>query len=262
MSDCKQLAEQYDAYALGALEGAERAEIAAHLERGCAECTQGVAQSRWLVSQLAYLAPEAEPPARLRERVVAMDQPGVPIRWRESRRVSFSPSLGWLAAAALLLFTVFLGYQVNERNRELAEMQVRLAEERRARQSLAEQVQGKQAALAVLASVESRAIALSAQDPKVAPFRAYWNEQLGLVLTARAVSASRPNRTLQLWVVPKKGNPISAGVFSPDASGAVVYLSKPEAAIADAAALAISDEPAGGSPQPTTTPIWVGPLGR
>ena len=29
----------------------------------------------------------------------------------------------------------------------------------------------------------------------------------------------------------------------------------------DAAALAISDEPAGGSLAPTTTPIWVGPLG-
>jgi anti-sigma-K factor RskA len=30
---------------------------------------------------------------------------------------------------------------------------------------------------------------------------------------------------------------------------------------ADAAALAISDEPAGGSPQPTTAPAYVGSIG-
>ncbi len=39
MSDCEQLRQHYDAYALGALEGEERAEIDVHLKRGCPICT-------------------------------------------------------------------------------------------------------------------------------------------------------------------------------------------------------------------------------
>ncbi|HXM90527.1 MAG TPA: hypothetical protein VN974_03210, partial [Candidatus Dormibacteraeota bacterium] len=49
----------YEAYALGALDPPERAAFEAHLATGCAECAKAVAEARWLVSQLAYLAPEA-----------------------------------------------------------------------------------------------------------------------------------------------------------------------------------------------------------
>jgi hypothetical protein len=36
--DCEQLAPLYEEYALGVLEGDERAEIEAHLVRGCPKC--------------------------------------------------------------------------------------------------------------------------------------------------------------------------------------------------------------------------------
>ena len=50
----------YEAYALGALDAAELAAFEAHLAIGCATCAQGVAEARWLVSQLAYLAPTSQ----------------------------------------------------------------------------------------------------------------------------------------------------------------------------------------------------------
>ena len=59
MSNCDQFREMYEAYALGALDPPEGAALEAHLATGCAECAKAVAEARWLVAQLAYLAPEA-----------------------------------------------------------------------------------------------------------------------------------------------------------------------------------------------------------
>jgi len=71
VDDCRQLSEFYEEYALGTLEGPEREEIERHLARACPTCTPGVEQARWLVAQLAYLAPDAAPPAGLRARIIA-----------------------------------------------------------------------------------------------------------------------------------------------------------------------------------------------
>src|ERR1700731_3500124 len=60
----------YEAYALGALDPPERAALEAHLATGCAECAKAVAEARWLVSQLAHLAPEAAPPDMLKGRLM------------------------------------------------------------------------------------------------------------------------------------------------------------------------------------------------
>jgi anti-sigma-K factor RskA len=78
------------------------------------------------------------------------------------------------------------------------------------------------------------------------------------------MSANMPqmasNMTLQLWMVPKKGQPMSVGIFRPDGAGHVMLVAAPGEPITEIAALAISEEPAGGSARPTSAPVWVGPL--
>jgi anti-sigma factor RsiW len=61
MKNCNQFREIFEAYALGALDAAERISLEAHLATGCKDCAKSVEEARWLVSQLAYLAPEAAP---------------------------------------------------------------------------------------------------------------------------------------------------------------------------------------------------------
>ena len=62
--------ELIEAYALGALDADEHAAVAAHLATGCADCTRVLAESRWIITQLAYLAPDATPSDMLRRRLM------------------------------------------------------------------------------------------------------------------------------------------------------------------------------------------------
>jgi len=111
MMDCAQLREHYEDYALGVLEGPELAELEAHLARGCDVCTPGVERARWLVSQLAFAAPEQTPPAAARAKLMQAVRPLA----EPAPRRNWFPVWVWLPAAATILFAL---YAMNE-NRKL-----------------------------------------------------------------------------------------------------------------------------------------------
>jgi hypothetical protein len=82
----------------------------------------------------------------------------------------------------------------------------------------------------------------------------------GVLLVAQQLPALATDRTFQLWVVPASGAPQSGGVFRSNASGDVVFSSPNVRVGAGSVAVAVSVEPAGGSPAPTTKPFIVVPL--
>ena len=88
-----------------------------------------------------------------------------------------------------------------------------------------------------------------------------WNRREGVVvLTAQALAPAPAGRTYQLWGIPTGGKPQSLGVFDADSSGhARAVLRVPPGAAMDVAAITV--EPAGGSPGPTTTPVLAGQIG-
>jgi anti-sigma-K factor RskA len=66
-----------------------------------------------------------------------------------------------------------------------------------------------------------------------------------------------PDRAYQLWAIGAEG-PLSEGVFQVDAQGTGVLVFTPRQQLSAYDALAISSEPASGSPAPTTDPVAVG----
>ena len=71
---CKQLEEIYPAYALGAVDQNDRARIEQHIAV-CQMCAPIVAGYRPVADVLAYAAPQVEPPADLKYRVLAAALP-------------------------------------------------------------------------------------------------------------------------------------------------------------------------------------------
>ena len=109
--NCERLAPLYEEYALGVLEGKERAELEEHLARKCPQCTPGVAKARWVVVQLTLAAPDAQPPAELKGRIMdAVKKPGDAARSnaplakpKPAPQGAMFPAWAWIAAAALAL---------------------------------------------------------------------------------------------------------------------------------------------------------------
>jgi anti-sigma-K factor RskA len=276
VDDCKQLSESYEAYALGALEGSEREEIERHLARGCTACTAGVEQARWLVAQLAYLAPEAQPPAALRGRIVAAAVGSAAASARASatdaaratyiaarprlRQPSAIPGWAWAIAAALLLATVYSVRQTRRLDGELASVQRELRDGQAQRAAIESDREHYQMAMEILSAQDTKSLELMPKKAAMPPVQAYWSPKMGLLVMSANMPQMASNITLQLWMVPKKGEPMSVGIFRPDGQGHVMMVAAPGEPIAEIAALAISEEPAGGSAQPTSAPVWVGPL--
>src|SRR5262249_50071545 len=116
---CEELRDQYELYALGLLEAPERDELEDHLRREGDPCVAGVHRARQLVASLAATAPDAEPPARLRKRVLSL------------AGEEHAQSRGWLplwiaVSACLLIATVWLGIDRRDRGRTIASIRTEM----------------------------------------------------------------------------------------------------------------------------------------
>ena len=166
----------------------------------------------------------------------------------------------WAATvAAIVIFAATL-WQAKKLRGQLTELQVQMQLEKGRKETLEAQRREMEQVRALLAAPETRAVHVKPASEENMLFKIFWNEEIGLLVTAQDVPAIPAGRVLQLWIVPKKGSPISGGVFRPEANGTVLKLTRPAAPIRmkDIDALTITVEPAGGSPRPTSDPHWVG----
>lgn len=282
MSNCDQFREMYEAYALGALDPSEHAALEAHLATGCTECAKAVAEARWLVAQLAYLAPEASTSDMLKGRLMQTVRSEAKSSAPASIGAKTTPASGipyWLSAgiAALLLLTLYFAWDAHRLKRELLvangqnqrneQLLASTEDERSAsRQELTaiqEQMAKMHRETAILTDPASVKIMLAAQKIQAPQMVAMWHAKYGIVLTGQKVPMPSGNRVLQLWLIPKApgGKPMPSSTVRPDANGNfVILVSNPPAAGSDTKALAITEEPAGGSAAPTSTPKWVGAM--
>jgi anti-sigma-K factor RskA len=73
-----------------------------------------------------------------------------------------------------------------------------------------------------------------------------------LMFYASQLPALPSNRVYQLWLIRSNGPSIaSAGVFSPDAANRAVLQLRDPVLLSSVTTIAVTDEPAGGSPLPT-----------
>jgi anti-sigma-K factor RskA len=266
----------YEAYALGALDAGELPAFEAHLDTGCAACAKGVAEARWLVSQLAYLPPENAPSEMLRGRLMqtvraeaAKSAPSIS-RGSSDSRTAKVPY--WLSAgiAALLLITLYTAWDAHRAKEEVRATNERLAERSRTEQAAAaekiaamtEQIAAMRRESVILTDPAATKIILMPQRIVAPQLVAMWQHENGIVVTGRKVPMPAANHVLQLWLIPKAAGakPMPSMTLRPDASGKFLMVVAHPPNPSEIKALAITEEPEGGSPQPTGAIRWVGAM--
>jgi anti-sigma-K factor RskA len=265
VSEVDQFREMAEAYALGALDADDRAAFEAHLASGCDACAKAVSEARWLVSHLVYLAPEATPAKDVKDRLmqtVHAEAGVVPIT-RQKRKKAAVPVWLWAGVAALLLLTAYSSWDARRLQEQIRQTNERAAAELQRRKELEQELASAKRQAMILMDPASTRIALTSPNKDMPPLEAKWHAQLGLVVMGHQMPKLANNRVLQLWLIPKDSNakPMSCMTFWPEPDGKVAkVMADLPGSMEDMKALAITEEPMGGSPQPTSAPIWVGAI--
>ncbi len=232
------------AYAVDALDPAERSEFEQHLD-GCPECAAEVRELLETTARLAS-AEVVEPSAGFHARVMAeVDQtrqerpPGavVPLR---PRRASASTWVLGVAAAVLAVVAVGLGVSL---------------------------VHTKNDQAALTANAQAVSAVISAPDARTVPGEVTGGGRGAVVVSdsvgqavfvANGLATPPSDHVYELWFIDSAGTATAAGSFTPNKDGvAAVPLS---GSPTGAAQVAVTVEPAGGSSQPTTKPVMAVPV--
>lgn len=250
---CADVREAAAAYALGALEPGEARELERHLAEAAPHqgCREAVEQARGTALALAgaVTAREVQPSPGLWDAIQARTGE------RTRRRLAAPPRwAAWgaaVAAAAALVIAVFLGTEL----RDQRSVALATARERDLARAELASLQGETAlqaeALALLDRPGARVVPLEPQPGQRGRAIAILDAAAGRALIASSSLPRQPGRDYQLWVIRGAGPPQPAGflrVSGRTAAGeiepALLRGSPPDA-------LAVSLEPAGGSPAPT-----------
>jgi len=264
--------EDFELYALGVLEGEERAALESHAA-SCAECTERLGEAQGRIALLALGAPRVDVPAGAKERLLqrvrgegaAAAAPAVfapPPRattWakEDAPRARAGILGGWWNAVlvpvtlGLLIVCVLLWRQndivekvIDEQRKEVAHLQKQLEYQRR----VADVMEGPNVLNVALRPMPG----MPKGDATV-----HYNAGKGKLVYDGWIEPAPSDKSYQLWVVPKDGSPISVGVFNPVTEDRASWIaSLPEGV--QAKAFAITLEPAGGEDQPTGPQILVG----
>jgi anti-sigma-K factor RskA len=245
-------------YALGALEGDERARFETHLASGCETCLQAVRESEEILGDLALAAPRAAPPVKVRERLferVRQDSKGPSAKSRGG-----SPF--WMALAAAATFGVIaLGFYARMLHDRAEAEHARAESQRIAREGLERELANLSETLEAFTAPATRAVSLAGQGPgEGAAAKAFVDPQnRRLFLYVYNLPPPPVGQTYQLWlIVAGAPAPVSMGVFGVETDGSARLDTASVPAFSGQVTVAVTIEPEGGVPQPTGPMVLVG----
>ena len=242
MKPCEDFREDFELYALGLLDPAEKPRSTITCAAAAPPCEPALKNALAMNAIMMSMAPDVVPPARLKRRVLA--SVGVqPMSW------------SWLAAlAASCMLMVALWFSVQERSRS-----AELAQARRTLIDVNAQRDRLMQALSFLDDPSTVPVSFGKGQPIPPHGNVFVHSKLGVLLIAANLPAAQPGKTYEMWVIPKGGAPRPAGLFQSQGGTAMHILSGP-LDLGTLGAVAVTLEPESGSPAPTTTPIIVAPV--
>jgi anti-sigma-K factor RskA len=259
MNDHPTREEDFDLYALGALEGAEKQALESHVAF-CLGCAQKLAEARGRIAILALAAPQAKAPAKVKERLLeqirAAREGGATLTEMKPQPAPRADVSRWTAillpVAAVLAIATFLLWNANRRlDSQLAALRANVQQEQ-------QQLQDAREVASLITARDTITVQLAPQSamPQGSAHVMY-NTKMGMLMYEGQISPAPAAKSYQLWLVPANGNPISCGVFNPVAGQSDHWMMKLPKGI-EPKVFAVTLEPSGGMPQPTGPKVLVG----
>lgn len=237
-----------EAVALDALEPAEQMAVLAHVT-SCAECQAELASLRDTAGALA-LAAQGHSLSKTRSDAVRsrlLDrarQKMVPLPGRGRSRL-----WPWAIAAGV----VFVAARQRSTLREALHAETQRAAASAAQaDSLRRLLDERSNMLAALTGPDVAVIEVTSAGRRAPTARMFWDRAThNWSFVAHNMPSLTAGRTYQLWLVTRDARKISAGIFEPTVSGDALVRVTYELPRNALAAVAVTEEPAGGVPQPT-----------
>jgi hypothetical protein len=242
---CEELQDYYELYAMGVAGEPEGDEIRSHLSRQCEVCMAGIKKARAFTSFLGNTAPAMAPSPQLRRRILA--SVGF-----EQRRFGLAPFLGFALACAL-----FAAFYFSGREREFATIALRL------REQLGEQtvqLTRLNEAFAILNGPDTQTVSFGVGQPAPPKGRIFLNPSQGVLLIASNLSPAPAGKKYEMWVIPKGGKPVPAGLFQSETDGTAMHIRRGAVDPATTGAVAVTLENEAGALEPTMPILIVAPL--
>lgn len=244
------------AYALNALAPDERAAIEAHLTT-CDSCRDELRVMTETTAAVGTSVPSrpmdrirsAAMKQRLVERAKAERSGVTPIR---SAAIPARPSQlpWWIAAAASVAFLLAM-YQRGAVTQQRDTIRTALLAESLQVARLRDSLAARERQLLAMAGPDVKVVELVANNRRPNA-RMFWAQATNTwTMFAHALPAPPSGRTYQLWLITRTGQRISAGTFAPDPGGDAVVSAQYPLAPDALQMIAVTEEPAGGVPQPT-----------
>ncbi len=250
--NCNELQDHYELFAIGVAEEPERGEIRAHLNRKCDACTTGVRRALEMAATIGATAPEAQPPARLKRRILA--SVGV-----EQKRFNWAPV--WATATVLSLAGAFyLGNEARQRADETRQVRAEMrlqSDEMRTQQN---EITRLTEAFAILNGLDTREAAFGGAQPRPPRGKVYLNPAQGVLLIASNLPPAPLGKLYEMWVIPRGGRPVAAGLFQSQSDGSAMHVRRGAVDVESTGAVAVTVENEAGADQPTSQPLIVAAL--
>ena len=171
----------------------------------------------------------------------------------QRRRSWWAPLWGVLAVTSLAM-ALFAASFFRGRERDLAQELAAAREQLRA-QTL--QLTALTEAVAILNGPDTAIVSFGQSQPRTPNGKVFVNPSQGVLLVASDLPPAPPGKTYEMWLLPKRGMPVPAGLFQPAMDGTAMHVRAGAVDIGGAGAVAVTSENAGGAPQPTAPPLIV-----
>ena len=257
---CDQCEELLTDYLLRTLETEALSAVTEHLST-CDRCRAHLAAYEAVLDQLGHTVLQQEPPAELRSRLLAAALEGpmlptaAPEPLRPHRQPTWKPRWAFLLTAANVVLCLGVGWWTWQVQREAALVDQRW-------QDVQRQLALQRQAFTLITTPEARPVPLrsDAAGSRARGLLLLQPADPHAVLIVQDLPPLRQDRAYQLWLVWGDRQRDSGGVFRVDEQGFGLVHITASRPFTTYRAVGITEEPAGGSPGPTSPRVIGGML--